>query len=147
MTRSSSKRAKSEQKEEKRLVTEVIKWTEQLMLTESGVAQVVAKQKREIRRQRLRSISKHHPYLIPLTSPLQIKKIVKFCQLHWKAELYPTQRSSLDKTADFLQTKFPLWSLQRNKCQKSSLAWQTWLEHEWGKAPYPVSFHVLFVFK
>lgn len=147
MTRSSSKRAKSEQKEEKRLVTQVIKWMEQLMLTESGVAQVVAKQKREIRRQRLGCFSKRHSYLIPLTSPLQIKKIVTFCQLHWKAELYPTQRSSLDKTADFLQAKFPLWSLQRNKFQKSSLGWQTWLEHEWGKAPYPVSFLVLFVFK
>lgn len=97
------------------------------------------KQKREIRRRRLRSLSKRHSYRIPLTSPLQIK-IVTFCQLHWKAEPYPTQRSSLDKTADFLQTKFPLWSLQRSKCQKSSLAWQTWLEHQWGKAPYPVSF-------
>lgn len=106
MTRSSSKRAKSEQKKEKRLVTEVIKRTEQLMLTESGEAQVVAKQKREIRRQRLRRLSKRHPYLIPLTSPLQIKKIVTFCQLHWKAELYLTQRSSLDKMADFCKLNF-----------------------------------------
>lgn len=39
-----------------------------------------------------------------------------------RAELYPTQRSSLDKTADFLQTKFPLWSLWEKQVPEKQLS-------------------------
>lgn len=54
MTEGSSKRVKIEQGEEKELVNEVIKRKEQFKLTESSMAQVLARKK-----PRLRSTSKH----------------------------------------------------------------------------------------